>query len=55
MRLLESCASGLLRGVKCLEFTDVSGRILGPIICVLEEYLLQVVRFCRTLLIGLLV
>ena len=55
MRFVESCASGLLRGVKCLEFTDVSGRILGPIVCFQEEYLVQAVQFCQKLEIGLLV
>jgi hypothetical protein len=34
---------------------DVSGHVLGPIICVQEEYLVQVVQFCRKLEIHLFV
>jgi hypothetical protein len=40
---LEYGATWLLRGVKWLKFTDVSGRLVGPITWVSEELPVRVV------------
>jgi hypothetical protein len=37
----ESGASGLWSGVKSLKFTNVTGRLVGPVICLQEVILLD--------------
>jgi hypothetical protein len=43
----ESGASGLWRGVKWAKFTDVTGHLVGPIVCLQEVILLDAAQLSK--------